>query len=150
MIGEVAAFDIDDMVKELRCMAAMGYGSAEWKKCACLQEQYPDKACGWCEYEHKDSNVSYDPDIANALCSEAADALETQAAEIEALTVKLRAAEEDIRMLLLRGIPGYNIVSVCTFCAENGAKRENCACDGKCEEKARWRGSLEESEEEHD
>ena len=73
MIGEVAAFAIDDIVKELRCMAAMGYGSAEWKKCACLQEQYPDKACGWCEYEHKDSNVSYDPDIANALCSEAAE-----------------------------------------------------------------------------
>ena len=106
MISETAAFDIDDLVKDLRCIAAIGYGSAEWKKCACLQEQYPDKACGWCEYEHKDSNVSYDPDIANALCSEAADALETQAAEIEALTVKLRAAEEDIRMLLLRGIPG--------------------------------------------
>lgn len=150
MIGEVAAFDIDDMVKELRCMAARDMGSDEWKKCRGLKEQYPGKACGWCEYEHKDSNVSYDPDNAYALCSDAADALETQAAEIEALTVKLRAAEEDIRMLLLRGIPGYNIVSVCTFCVENGAKRENCACDGKCEKKARWRGLSEESEEEHD
>ena len=47
MIGETAAFAIDDLVKEIRCIAAMGYGSAEWKKCACLQEQYPDKACGW-------------------------------------------------------------------------------------------------------
>ena len=146
MIGEVAAFDIDDLVNELRCIAAMGYGSAEWKKCACLQEQYPDKACGWCEYEHKDSNVSYDPDIANALCSEAADALETQAAEIEALTVKLRAAEDDIRELLLHGERGHE-KPVCYYCAVEDA---NECIEHGCEKLARWRGSLEESEEEHD
>ena len=146
MIGEVAAFDIDDLVNELRCIAAMGYGSAEWKKCACLQEQYPDKACGWGEYEHKDSNVSYDPDISNALCSEAADALETQAAEIEALTVKLRAAEDDIRELLLHGERGHE-KPVCYYCAVEDA---NECIEHGCEKLARWRGSLEESEEEHD
>lgn len=146
MIGEVAAFTIDDLVKELRCIAAMGYGSAEWKKCACLQEQYPDKACGWCEYEHKDSDVSYDPDIAKALCSEAADVLETQAAKIEALTVKLRAAEGDIRELLLHGERGHE-KPVCYYCAVEDA---NECIEHGCEKLARWRGSLEESEEEHD
>lgn len=141
MVREIATFAVNNLIKELRCMAAMDYGSTEWKKCTGLQEQYPGKACGWCEYEHKDS-VSYDPDNAYALCSEAADMLEAQAAEIEALKVKLKAAEEDIRMLLLRGIPGYNIVSVCAFCAENGVNREKRECNGECEEKARWRGSL--------
>jgi hypothetical protein len=79
-----------------------------------------------------------------------ADEIEMLRGRAERAEAALKAAEDDIRMLLLRGIPGYNIVSVCTFCAENGAKRENCACDGKCEEKARWRGQSEESEEEHD
>ena len=146
MIGEVAAFDIDDLVKELRCIAAMGYGSAEWKKCACLQEQYPDKACGWCEYEHKDSNVSYDPDIANALCSEAADEIEMLRGRAERAEAALKAAEDDIRELLLHGERGHE-KPVCYYCAVEDA---NECIEHGCEKLARWRGSLEESEEEHD
>lgn len=141
MIGEVAAFTIDDLVKELRCMAARDMGSDEWKKCMELHEKFFDDVCERCEYHHDGSLHGYDFGKLYDLCSLAADLLEAQAAEIEALTVKLKAAEEDIRMLLLRGIPGYNIVSVCTFCAENGANRKNRECDGECEEKARWRGS---------
>lgn len=140
MIGEVVAFAIGDLVKELRCMAAMDYGSAEWKKCTGLQEQYPGKACGWCEYEHKDSNVSYDPDNAYALCSEAADALETQAAEIEHLKAKLKAAEADIRELLLRGLRGHE-VPACVYCAVEDAN--DCDEHG-CISIARWRGTKEE------
>ena len=146
MIGETAAFAIDDLVKELRCIAAMGYGSAEWKKCACLQEQYPDKACGWCEYEHKDSNVSYDPDIANALCSLAADEIEMLLGRAERAEAALKAAESDIRELLLRGLRGHE-VPACVYCAVEDANE----CDEHgCVNIARWRGSLEESEEEHD
>lgn len=130
-----------DFVKELRCMAARDMGSDEWKKCMELHEKFFDDVCERCEYHHDGSPCGYDPGNPYDLCSLAADLLESQAAEIEALTVKLKAAEEDIRMLLLRGIPGYNIVSVCTFCAENGANRKNRECDGECEEKARWRGS---------
>lgn len=150
MIGEVAAFAIDDLVKELRCMAARDMGSDEWKKCVELHEKFFDDVCERCEYHHDGSPCGYDPGNPYDLCSLAADEIEMLQGRAERAEAKLKAAEEDIRMLLLRGIPGYNIVSVCTFCAENGAKRENCACDGKCEEKARWRGSLEESEEEHD
>lgn len=150
MIGEVAAFDIDDLVKELRCMAARDMGSDEWKKCVELHEKFFDDVCERCEYHHDGSPCGYDPGNPYDLCSLAADEIEMLRGRAERAEAKLKAAEEDIRMLLLRGIPGYNIVSVCTFCAENGAKRENCACDGECEEKARWRGSLEESEEEHD
>lgn len=146
MIGEVAAFAIDDIVKELRCIAAMGYGSAEWKKCACLQEQYPDKACGWCEYEHKDSNVSYDPDIANALCSLAADEIEMLQGRVEQAEAALKAAEDDIRELLLHGERGHE-KPVCYYCAVEDA---NECIEHGCEKLARWRGSLEESEEEHD
>lgn len=40
MIGEVAAFAIDDLVKELRCMAARDMGSDEWKKCVELHEKF--------------------------------------------------------------------------------------------------------------
>lgn len=150
MIGEVAAFTIDDLVKELRCMAARDMGSDEWKKCVELHEKFFDDVCERCEYHHDGSPCGYDPGNPYDLCSLAADEIEMLRGRAERAEAKLKAAEEDIRMLLLRGIPGYNIVSVCTFCAENGAKRENCACDGECEEKARWRGSLEESEEEHD
>lgn len=146
MIGETAAFAIDDLVKELRCIAAMGYGSAEWKKCACLQEQYPDKACGWCEYEHKDSNVSYDPDIANALCSLAADEIEMLRGRAERAEAALKAAEDDIRELLLHGERGHE-KPVCYYCAVEDA---NECIEHGCEKLARWRGSLEESEEEHD
>lgn len=146
MIGEVAAFDIDDLVKELRCIAAMGYGSAEWKKCACLQEQYPDKACGWCEYEHKDSNVSYDPDIANALCSLAADEIEMLRGRAERAEAALKAAEDDIRELLLHGERGHE-KPVCYYCAVEDA---NECIEHGCEKLARWRGQSEESEEEHD
>lgn len=150
MIGEVAAFDIDDLVKELRCMAARDMGSDEWKKCMELHEKFFDDVCERCEYHHDGSPCGYDPGNPYDLCSLAADEIEMLRGRAERADAALKAAEDDIRMLLLRGIPGYNIVSVCTFCAENGAKRENCACDGDCEEKARWRGSLEESEEEHD
>lgn len=150
MIGEVAAFAIDDLVKELRCMAARDMGSDEWKKCMELHEKFSDDVCERCEYHHDGSPCGYDPGNPYDLCSLAADEIEMLRGRAEQAEAKLKAAEEDIRMLLLRGIPGYNIVSVCTFCAENGAKRENCACDGECEEKARWRGSLEESEEDHD
>lgn len=150
MIGEVAAFTIDDLVKELRCMAARDMGSDEWKKCMELHEKFLDDVCQRCEYHHDGSPCGYDPGNPYDLCSLAAHEIEMLRGRTELAEAKLKAAEDDIRMLLLRGIPGYNIVSVCTFCAENGAKRENCACDGKCEEKARWRGSLEESEEEHD
>ena len=146
MIGEVAAFAIDDIVKELRCIAAMGYGSAEWKKCACLQEQYPDKACGWCEYEHKDSNVSYDPDIANALCSLAADEIEMLRGRAERAEAALKAAEDDIRELLLHGEIGHE-KPVCYYCAVEDA---NECIEHGCEKLARWRGLSEESEEEHD
>lgn len=144
MIGEVAAFDIDDMVKELRCMAARDIGSDEWKKCVELHEKFFDDVCERCEYHHDGSPCGYDPGNPYDLCSLAADEIEMLRGRAERAEAKLKAAEEDIRMLLLRGIPGYNIVSVCTFCAENGAKRENCACDGKCEEKARWRGASRE------
>lgn len=150
MIGKVAAFTIDDLVKELRCMAARDMGSDEWKKCVELHEKFFDDVCERCEYHHDGSPCGYDPGNPYDLCSLAADEIEMLRGRAEQAEAKLKAAEEDIRMLLLRGIPGYNIVSVCTFCAENGAKRENCACDGECEEKARWRGSLEESEEDHD
>lgn len=150
MIGEVVAFTIDDLVKELRCMAARDMGSDEWKKCVELHEKFFDDVCERCEYHHDGSPCGYDPGNPYDLCSLAADEIEMLRGRAEQAEAKLKAAEEDIRMLLLRGIPGYNIVSVCTFCAENGAKRENCACDGECEEKARWRGSLEESEEDHD
>ena len=150
MIGEVAAFAIDDLVKELRCMAARDMGSDEWKKCVELHEKFFDDVCERCEYHHDRSPCGYDPGNPYDLCSLAAHEIEMLRGRTELAEAKLKAAEDDIRMLLLRGIPGYNIVSVCTFCAENGAKRENCACDGKCEEKARWRGHLEESEEEHD
>lgn len=150
MIGEIAAFAIDDLVKELRCMAARYMGSDEWKKCMELHEKFFDDVCERCEYHHDGSPCGYDPGNPYDLCSLAADEIEMLRGRAERAEAALKAAEDDIRMLLLRGIPGYNIVSVCTFCAENGAKRETCACDGKCEEKARWRGQSEESEEEHD
>lgn len=146
MIGEVAAFTIDDLVKELRCMAARDMGSDEWKKCMELHEKFSDDVCQRCEYHHDGSPCGYDPGNPYDLCSLAAHEIEMLRGRTELAEAKLKAAEEDIRMLLLRGIPGYNIVSVCTFCAENGAKRENCACDGKCEEKARWRGITEPDE----
>ena len=141
MIGEVAAFTIDDLVKELRCMAARDMGSDEWKKCVELHEKFFDDVCERCEYHHDGSPCGYDPGNPYDLCSLAADEIEMLRGRAEQAEVKLKAAEEDIRMLLLRGIPGYNIVSVCTFCAENGANRKNRECDGECEEKARWRGS---------
>lgn len=146
MIGEVAAFAIDDLVKELRCMAARDMGSDEWKKCMELHERFFDDVCERCEYHHDGSPCGYDPGNPYDLCSLAADEIEMLRGRAERAEAALKAAEDDIRMLLLRGIPGYNIVSVCTFCAENGAKRENCACDGDCEKKARWRGITEPDE----
>lgn len=146
MIGEVAAFDIDDLVKELRCMAARDIGSDEWKKCTGLQEQYPDKACGWCEYHHDGSPCGYDPGNPYDLCSLAADEIEMLRGRSERAEAALKAAEDDIRELLLRGERGHE-KPVCYYCAVEDA---NECIEHGCEKLARWRGSLEESEEEHD
>ena len=76
MIGEVAAFTIDDLVKELRCMAARDMGSDEWKKCVELHEKFFDDVCERCEYHHDGSPCGYDPGNPYDLCSLAADEIE--------------------------------------------------------------------------
>ena len=76
MIGETAAFAIDDIVKELRCMAARDMGSDEWKKCMELHEKFFDDVCERCEYHHDGSPCGYDPGNPYDLCSLAADEIE--------------------------------------------------------------------------
>lgn len=143
MIGEVAAFDIDDLVKELRCMAARDMGSDEWKKC--MELQIYDDACERCEYHHDGSPCGYDPGNPHNLCSLAADEIEMLHGRAEQAEAKLKAAEGDIRKLLIYGAScQYERSATCTLCDKYRI------CSGDCEEKASWRGPLEESEEEHD
>lgn len=146
MIGEVAAFAIDDLVKELRCMAARDMGSDEWKKCVELHEKFFDDVCEMCEYHHDGSPCGYDPGNPYDLCSLAADEIEMLRGRAERAEAKLKAAEEDIRELLLHGERGHE-KPVCYYCA---VKDANECIEHGCEKLARWRGSLEESEEEHD
>ena len=141
MIGEVAAFDIDDLVKELRCMAARDMGSDEWKKCMELREKFfdefskPNDVCERCEYHHDGSPCGYDPGNPYDLCSLAADEIETLRGRAEQAEAALKAAEDDIRELLIYGAScQYERSNVCTLCAEYRI------CSGSCEEKARWRG----------
>lgn len=146
MIGEVAAFAIDDLVKELRCMAARDMGSDEWKKCVELHEKFFDDVCERCEYHHDRSPCGYDPGNPYDLCSLAADEIEMLQGRAERAEAALKAAEDDIRELLLHGERGHE-KPVCYYCAVEDA---NECIEHGCEKLARWRGSLEESEEEHD
>lgn len=146
MIGEVAAFDIDDMVKELRCMAARDMGSDEWKKCMELHEKFSDDVCERCEYHHVGSPCGYDPGNPYDLCSLAADEIEMLRGRAEQAEAKLKAAEDDIRELLLHGERGHE-KPVCYYCAVEDA---NECIEHGCEKLARWRGAPVESEEEHD
>lgn len=72
---------------------------------------------------------------------EAADVLESQAEEIEHLKATLKAAEADIRELLLRGLRGHE-VPACVYCAVEDAN--DCDEHG-CINIARWRGTKEET-----
>lgn len=145
MIGEVTAFAIDDLVKELRCMAARDMGSDEWKKCVELHEKFFDDVCERCEYHHDGSPCGYDPGNPYDLCSLAADEIEMLHGRAEQAEAKLKAAEGDIRKLLIYGAScQYERSATCTLCDKYRI------CSGDCEEKASWRGPLEESEEEHD
>lgn len=145
MIGEVAAFDIDDLVKELRCMAARYIGSDEWKKCVELHEKFFDDvfddACKRCEYHHEGSPCGYDPGNPYDLCSLAADEIEMLQGRAERAEAKLKAAEEDIRKLLIYGAScQYERSLICTLCDKYRI------CSGDCEKLARWRGPKTESE----
>lgn len=146
MIGEVAAFAIDDIVKELRCMAARDMGSDEWKKCVELHEKFFDDVCERCEYHHDGSPCGYDPGNPYDLCSLAADEIEMLRGRAERAEAALKAAEDDIRELILHGEIGHE-KPVCYYCAVEDANK--CIENG-CEKLARWRGLSEESEEEHD
>lgn len=98
MIGEVAAFDIDDLVKELRCMAARDMGSDEWKKC--MELQIYDDACERCEYHHDGSPCGYDPGNPYDLCRLAADEIEMLRGRAEQAENRIRAAMEHIQNLI--------------------------------------------------
>lgn len=80
------------------------------------------------------------------LCMVAADKIETLAKEIKHMKAALKAAEDDIRELLLRCLRGHE-VPACVYCAVEDA---NECIEHGCEKLARWRGQSEESEEEHD
>lgn len=142
MIGEVAAFAIDDIVKELRCMAARDMGSDEWKKCVELHEKFFDDVCERCEYHHDGSPCGYDPGNPYDLCSLAADEIEILRGRAEWAEAALKAAEDDIRELLLRGLRGHE-VPACVYCAVEDANE----CDEHgCINIARWRGITEPDE----
>lgn len=147
MIGEVAAFTIDDLVKELRCMAARDMGSDEWKKCMELHEKFLDDVCQRCEYHHDGSPCGYDPGNPYDLCSLAAYEIEMLRGRTELAEAKLKAAEKDIRKLLLllmhlarRGAKSATLA--CNYCAECDLLK--CAAD--CKGHARWRGITEPDE----
>lgn len=112
MIGEVAAFTINEIVKELRCMAARDMGSDEWKKCVELHEKCPNGACEQCEYHHDGSPCGYDPGNPYDLCSLAADEIEMLHGRAERAENRIAAAMEYIHDLLDAsevGIHGYSI-----------------------------------------
>ena len=147
MIGEVAAFAIGDLVKELRCMAARDMGSDEWKKCMELHERFFDDVCERCEYHHGGSPCGYDPGNPYDLCSLAADEIEMLQGRAERAEAALKAAEADIRKLLLllsnlarRGAKSATLA--CNYCAECDLLK--CAAD--CIGHARWRGITEPDE----
>ena len=71
---------------------------------------------------------------------EAADVLKSQAEEIEHLKAALKAAEDDIRELLLHGERGHE-KPVCYYCAVEDA---NECIEHGCEKLARWRGASRE------
>lgn len=100
MIGETAAFAIDDIVKELRCMAARDMGSDEWKKCMELHEKFLDDVCERCEYHHDGSPCGYDPGNPYDLCSLAADEIEMLRGRAERAENRIRAAMEHIQNLI--------------------------------------------------
>lgn len=100
MIGEVATFAIDDLVKELRCMAARDMGSDEWKKCMELHEKFFDNVCERCEYHHDGSPCGYDPDNPSDLCRLAADEIEMLRGRAEQAENRIRAAMEHIQNLI--------------------------------------------------
>lgn len=100
MIGEVAAFAIDDLVKELRCMAARDMGSDEWKKCMELHERFFDDVCERCEYHHGGSPCGYDPGNPYDLCSLAADKIEMLRGRAEQAENRIRAVMEHIQNLI--------------------------------------------------
>ena len=95
MIGEVAAFAIDDLVKELRCMAARDMGSDEWKKCVELHEKFFDDVCERCEYHHDGNQCGYDPGNPYDLCSLAADEIEMLRGRAEQAEAALKAAVDN-------------------------------------------------------
>ena len=147
MIGEVAAFTIDDIVKELRCMVARDMGSDEWKKCMELHEKFLDDVCQRCEYHHDGSPCGYDPGNPYDLCSLAADEIEMLRGRAERAEAALKAAEKDIRKLLLllmhlarRGAKSATLA--CNYCAECDLLK--CAAD--CKGHARWRGITDPDE----
>lgn len=147
MIGELDAFAIDDLVKELRCMAARDMGSDEWKKCVELHEKFFDDVCERCEYHHDGSPCGYDPGNPYDLCSLAADEIEMLQGRAERAEAALKAAEADIRKLLLllsnlarRGAKSATLA--CNYCAECDLLK--CAAD--CKGHARWRGITEPDE----
>lgn len=142
MIGEVAAFTIDDLVKELRCMAARDMGSDEWKKCMELHEKFFDDVCQRCEYHHDGSPCGYDPGNPYDLCSLAAYEIEMLRGRTELAEAKLKAAEDDIRELLLHGERGHE-KPVCYYCAVEDA---NECIEHGCIKLARWRGITEPDE----
>lgn len=142
MIGEVAAFAIDDLVKELRCMAARDMGSDEWKKCVELHEKFFDDVCERCEYHHDGSPCGYDPGNPYDLCSLAADEIEMLRGRAERAEAALKAAEDDIRELLLHGERGHE-KPVCYYCAVEDA---NECIEHGCINIARWRGITEPDE----
>lgn len=144
MIGEVAAFTVDDLVKELRCMAARDMGSDEWKKCTELQIY--DDACERCEYHHDGSPCSYDPGNPYDMCSLAADEIEMLRGRAEQAEAALKAAEDDIRKLLLVGVVlkdnKRTQAPICAYCGETDFSK----CAASCKTHARWRGIAEPDE----
>ena len=136
-----------DFVKELRCMAARDMGSDEWKKCMELHEKFSDDVCERCEYHHDGIPCGYDPGNPYDLCSLAADEIEMLQGRAERAEAALKAAEADIRKLLLllsnsarRGAKSAALS--CIYCAEIDLLK--CAAD--CKGHARWRGIAEPDE----
>lgn len=121
-------------------MVARDMGSDEWKKCVELHEKFFDDVCERCEYHHDGSPCGYDPGNPYDLCSLAADEIEMLQGRAERAEAALKAAEDDIRELLLHGERGHE-KPVCYYCAVEDA---NECIEHGCEKLARWRGASRE------
>lgn len=127
----------EELIKALRCRASADedLGCNAWPTCCSVE----------CPFYMDDNifNLGVDDAIINTtekLCKVAADKIETQEKEIKHLKATLKAAESDIRELLLRGLRGHE-VPACVYCAVEDAN--DCDEHG-CINIARWRGTKEE------